>query len=242
MITVDVIWAALIGYVLGSIPTSFILGKVLLQMDIRTIGSGNVGGRNLIRAMKMKEKPSGVAYGWGLFVAILDIFKGYFAMWLSQLLSFNYANGDPWVICFAAAGAVLGHNWPIWLMSHGGRGVATSLGIIMFFNPLGVLVWLIGFVIIGSIVMYSAITYIIDFIVMGVILYFLPTNLFWTPIGTDLTTFSPSIQLVAMITLFAITLIILSRQSENFKKIKSGEAKRMKIWKVFTGKFSEALK
>ncbi|MHA1685641.1 MAG: glycerol-3-phosphate acyltransferase [Candidatus Heimdallarchaeaceae archaeon] len=242
MISVDVIWAALIGYALGSFPTSYILGKVLLGLDIRTIGSHNVGGRNLIRAMKMKEKPSGVAYGWGLVVAILDIFKGYFAMWLSQFLSFNYANSDPWVICFAAAGAVLGHNWPIWLMSHGGRGVATSLGIIVFFNPLGSIAWLIGFVIIGSIVMYSAITYILDFILIGVILYFLPTEWFWTPIHTDLTTFSPSIQLIAMVTLFAITCVILTRQYENFKKIKTGEAKRMKIWKVFIGQFSEALK
>jgi len=95
--------------------------------------------------------------------------------------------------------------------------------------------------------MYSAITYILVFILTGVALYFLPVNWFWTPLkamginpATDFT--NPTIELIAMITLFGLTLVILTRQSENFRKIKTGEAKKMKIWKVFVGKFGEVLK
>jgi len=53
---------------------------------------------------------------------------------------------------------------------------------------------------------------------------------------------TPELGLIAMITMFAITLVVLSRQGENFRKIKSGEAKKMKLWKIFKGKADEALK
>ncbi len=242
--TIDIIWAAIIGYILGSIPTSLLLVKWLCDgLDIRTVGSGNVGGRNLYRSLKHVGKPDKVAYPWFFFVAVFDIAKGYLAMLLSQFLSFStqFGQSDPWVICFAAVFAVLGHNWPIWLLGPGGRGVASSLGIITFFNPLFLLIWLLSFVIVGSIVMYSAITYLLVFIIMGIVLYFWPISWLVSPIANhvdDTTGFG----LIAMITLFAMTLVILSRQRANFVKIINGEAKKMKIWKVFIGKFGEAFK
>ncbi len=244
--TLDILWAAVIGYLLGSIPLSFLIVKIFLNgLDIRTIGSHNVGGRNVIRAFKLKEKPSSVAYTAGLIVAIFDIGKGYLAMWLAQYLSYttSFGNKDPWTICFAGVFAILGHNWPIWLMSHGGRGVASTLGEMTYFNPLFIVIWLVLYFLLSIPLMYSAIIYITSFLIIGVILYFWPM-IPWgivSPMDPSLR-HSPDLGLVSMVMMFGITLVVLSRQKENFIKIKNGEAKRMKLWKIFSGKADEALK
>ena len=248
MITVDVVWAAFLGYLLGSIPFAFLVVKLFLNgLDIRTVGSKNVGGRNVIRAFKANEKPDGLAYFMGITVAILDMLKGFFAMWLAVYISFAFANGDLWVICFAGPAAILGHNWPIWLLSPGGKGVASTLGSMIFFNPIFLVVWLVLYFLLGSIIMYSAIAYIVSFIVMGVILFawsyipwfVSPMKMVADPNSVE---FARQFGLVAMITMFAITAVVLTRQQENFMKIKTGEAKKMKLYKIFYGKADEVLK
>ncbi len=248
MITVDVIWAALIGYSLGSIPFAFLVVKLFLNgLDIRTVGSKNVGGRNVIRSFKAKEKPNGLAYTIGFGVAILDMSKGFFAMWLTVFISYSFAHGDPWVICFAGPAAILGHNWPIWLLGPGGKGVASTLGSLIFFNPIFLVVWLVLFFLLGSVIMYSAIAYIVSFILIGVILYawsYIPW--FISPMkmvaDPNLLPFARQFGIIAMITVFAITAVVLTRQKENFMMIKTGEAKKMKLYKIFFGKAEEALK
>ena len=243
--TIDVIWAAAIGYFFGSIPFSWVVVKLFLRIDIRTVGSKNVGGRNVIRSFKQEGKPNGLAYTMGLIVAILDILKGYFSMWLASFLSLAYANADPWTICFASAFAILGHCWPVWLMSHGGRGVATTLGNLIFFNPLFLPIWLVLFFVLSVPLMYSSIIYLSSFIVMGVILYFWALTAFYvSPMGDfmELHTGDMTIGFVAMFAMFAITLVILTRQKAKFAEIKAGEANRMKLWKLFKGKADEALK
>ena len=243
--TIDVIWAAAIGYFFGSIPFSWVVVKLFLRIDIRTIGSKNVGGRNVIRSFKHEGKSNGLAYTMGIIVAILDIGKGYFSMWFAQFLSVRYANADPWTIGFASAFAILGHCWPIWLMSHGGRGVATTLGNMIFFNPLFLPIWLVLFFLLSVPLMYSAIVYLSSFIVMGVVLYFWAYTAFYvSPAQNFMKGFTSdmTIGFIAMFAMFAITLIILTRQKANFQKIKSGEANRMKLWKIFKGKADEALK
>ena len=87
MITLDVLWAAALGYLLGSIPIAWIVVKLWLKIDIRTVGSKNVGGRNVIRAFQHMEKPKGLAYTVGIIEAILDMLKGFFAMWLALYIS-----------------------------------------------------------------------------------------------------------------------------------------------------------
>ncbi len=244
MITIDVLWATALGYLLGSIPIAWIVVKLWLKIDIRTVGSKNVGGRNVVRAFREQEKPKGLAYTVGIIEAILDMLKGFFAMWLAVWISYaTAADGvvDPWVIAFAGPAAILGHNWPIWLWGPGGKGVASTLGSLAFFNPVFIPIWILAFFVFGSAIMYSSITYLVTFVVMGVILFFWtwivsPMEMFLVPADT------PELGLIAMVTMFAITLVVLSRQGENFRKIKNGEAKKMKLWKIFKGKADEALK
>ncbi len=243
MITTDVIWAVALGYLLGSIPIAWLVVKLWLKIDIRTIGSKNVGGRNVIRAFQSQGKPKGLAYTVGIIEAILDMLKGFFAMWLAIWISFAFSQADPWVIAFAGPAAILGHNWPIWLWGPGGKGVASTLGSLAFFNPVFIPIWILVYFVFGSAIMYSAITYLVTFVVMGVVLLFWPWIVspmlaYFNPATTPLS----EIGWIAFATMVAITLVVLSRQAENFRKIKSGEAKKMKLWKIFKGKADEALK
>lgn len=250
MITIDVLWAAALGYLLGSIPIAWIVVKLWLKIDIRTVGSKNVGGRNVIRAFQAQEKPKKLAYTVGLIEAILDMLKGFFAMWLAVWISFTFSNGDIWVVAFAGPAAILGHNWCIWLWGPGGKGVASTLGTMIFFNPIFLPVWLVLFFVLGSAIMYSAITYLVSFIVLGVIFIFWGTHIWkWISpansselINLNATPIVEIFGWVAFATMVAITLVVLSRQGENFRKIKTGESKKMKLWKLFQGKADEALK
>ena len=249
MLSWDVAWAVVLGYLLGSIPFSWIIVKLGLKgLDIRSVGSKNVGGRNVIRAFKHEGKSNGLAYTMGLIAAVLDIFKGYAAMWLAQFISFRFSQEDPWVI-LAGAFAVLGHNWCIWLWGPGGKGVASTLGTVMYFNPIFFPVWLVLFFLLGSVIMYSAIAYIVSFVILAVVLFFwsyIPW--FVTPAvfnENDPSAYGFNAELfgfIAMITMVLIVIVILTRQRENFEKIKTGEASKMKLYKIFYGKADEALK
>ena len=254
MITIDVLWAAALGYLIGSIPFAWIIVKLWLKIDIRTVGSKNVGGRNVIRAFKAHEKPNGLAYTVGIIEAILDMFKGFFAMWLAIWISFSFSQQDIWVLAFAGPAAILGHNWSIWFFGPGGKGVASTIGTMIFFNPIFIPFWLVLYFILGSAIMYSAITYLVSFIVMGVIFLFWGGvgNWAWVTVAKPIITgVNPTYDGFGMLgefgwaafaAMMAITLIVLSRQGENFRKIKNGEAKKMKLWKIFKGKAEEALK
>jgi len=103
------------GYLLGSIPWGYLISKTK-GIDIRKVGSGNIGGTNVIRALGTK---------WGLLVAILDLLKGVIPVYLAiSFLVFD------WQIASVAITPVLGHIFPVWLGFRGGKGVATTLGVI----------------------------------------------------------------------------------------------------------------
>ena len=109
----DWIYAAALGYLLGSVPFGLILTRMFDAGDIRQIGSGNIGATNVLRTGR-----KGLAAG----TLLLDGAKGFLAVWLA----WRYL---PDVPGFAALGAVLGHCFPIWLKFKGGKGVATTLGV-----------------------------------------------------------------------------------------------------------------
>jgi len=103
------------GYLFGSIPWGYLISKAK-GIDIRKVGSGNIGGTNVIRALGIK---------WGLLVAVLDVLKGVIPVYLAL----NFLVFD-WQIASVAITPVLGHIFPVWLGFRGGKGVATTLGVI----------------------------------------------------------------------------------------------------------------
>jgi glycerol-3-phosphate acyltransferase PlsY len=112
----DLFIAALFGYLLGSIPFGLVLTRMAGLGDIRTIGSGNIGATNVLRTGNK---------GLAAATLILDSGKGAFAVVLaSWYLSHEAA-------AIAGLFAVLGHNFPVWLKFKGGKGVATTLGVLL---------------------------------------------------------------------------------------------------------------
>jgi len=124
------IFGAIIGYLLGSIPFGLVLGWIAGYGDIRNIGSGNIGATNVLRTGSK---------GLAALTLLLDLGKGWAAV------AITYRLGEP---ASLAAGlcAVLGHMFPVWLGFRGGRGVATALGVLIALAwPLALiaaLVWL----------------------------------------------------------------------------------------------------
>ena len=128
--TSAMILALAVGYALGSIPFGLLLTRFGGKGDIRAIGSGNIGATNVLRTGSK---------GLAAATLILDALKGAVAVMLAQRF---------WPECvqFAAAGAMIGHLYPVWLKFQGGKGVATFLGVLAPLLPVAAgvyaLVWL----------------------------------------------------------------------------------------------------
>jgi glycerol-3-phosphate acyltransferase PlsY len=119
----------LISYLLGAIPTAYLFGRLLKGIDLRRHGSGNLGATNAFRVL---------GKGTGTLVLIIDILKGTTAVLLSRYAFFTTQAGIslPFYLCLSAVCAVSGHNWTIFLGFKGGKGVATSLGVLIAFSIL----------------------------------------------------------------------------------------------------------
>lgn len=117
--------ALAIGYLLGSIPFGLLLTRLAGKGDIRQVGSGNIGATNVLRT---GSKVLAAA------TLILDAVKGAVAVWIAQ----RYLPGAE---LYAAAGALIGHLYPIWLKFRGGKGVATFLGVLAILLPVAAAVY-----------------------------------------------------------------------------------------------------
>jgi glycerol-3-phosphate acyltransferase PlsY len=118
----------LIGYLLGSIPTAYIVSRMRKGMDIRNIGSGNMGAANVMRQIGAHE---------GVFVGLIDIAKGAGAILIAQTLNIS----ELWVFG-AGFAALVGHNFPVFAGFRGGRGSATIIGVFLVLAPKAILVTL----------------------------------------------------------------------------------------------------
>lgn len=113
------------GYLAGSIPFGYLLARLFLGVDVRTVGSGNIGGTNVARAGGKKL---------GAAVILLDAAKAIVPILLARALLGDARHGDLWVVVVAVA-AFVGHLFPVWLGFKGGKGVATGLGIFVVLAP-----------------------------------------------------------------------------------------------------------
>jgi len=128
MFDADLLAALAIGYLLGSIPFGLVLTRLAGKGDVRDIGSGNIGATNVLRTGSK---------GLAAATLILDMLKGAAAVWIAQ----NYFQHEAGADQYAAAGAIIGHLYPIWLKFRGGKGVATFLGILTVLMPTAALVY-----------------------------------------------------------------------------------------------------
>ena len=142
---VGYIVVVLIAYLLGSIPTGFLVAKAR-GVDIRTVGSGNIGATNVFRFL---GKPAGV------FVLLADAAKGWLATFVVAKLvaGWFFPDAGPlsreWFAICAGLAAILGHNYTCWLHFKGGKGIATSAGVLvaLVWGPLLIIlgIWILVF-------------------------------------------------------------------------------------------------
>lgn len=122
----------LVGYLLGSLPTGYLVARWLKGIDIREYGSGSTGATNVLRTV---GKTAAIA------VLIIDLLKGAIALLLVKAVPFFIPetlireSWIPWLVLGAALAAVLGHSKSIWLNFTGGKSVATSLGVLLVMSP-----------------------------------------------------------------------------------------------------------
>lgn len=128
----DWVIAIVVSYLIGSVSFSFLFGKLGKGIDIRKHGSGNAGATNTLRVLGI---------GPALSVLALDIAKGVLAVWVGRWL-------DPanlWLAVAAGLAVIAGHNWPVFFAFKGGKGIATTIGVVatLCFVP-GVIAGAIG--------------------------------------------------------------------------------------------------
>ena len=138
-------WPILLGYLTGSVPFAYLLAR-RVGIDVRVAGSGNVGTANVLRT---------TGTGRAVLVMGLDVAKGALAVLLAGV-----ANAGVTLTALAAAAAVVGHIYPVWLRFHGGKGVAVAAGVFVVLTPVAtavaaglflLIVWATRYVSLGSI-------------------------------------------------------------------------------------------
>lgn len=200
-----IILGILISYLIGSIPTAYIFGKLNKGIDIREHGSGNSGATNVFRVLGKKP---------GIIVLILDILKG-----VLPVVIVADALGSTQVIerILFAVCAVCGHNWTIFLKFKGGKGIATSLGVLIGLTIkiasirivliLTVLSWLVSFAITGIVSLSS--------IIAGTLL---PIVMVFT---------GQSFEIICLGVVFCIFVTL--RHRPNIKRLLSGKEPKVKL-------------
>ena len=199
----------IIAYLLGSIPFGYLIVKLTRGADIRETGSGGTGATNVSRKA---GKAAGVV------TLALDALKGAAAVLVARWLTDEA--GTSWIVAAAAALAVVGHCFPVWLKFKAGKGVATGLGVFLAIVPWAVLAALAVFIVVVWRTRYVSLGSIIGaaFIPLWVLLMHM-----WIEPISD---FAP-----IMTALCATSAVIIFKHSENIKRLMAGEENKFGVAK-----------
>lgn len=211
-----------VGYLIGSIPTSLILSKLSHGIDIRDHGSGNAGGTNVARILGWKA---------GLIVVTLDVFKGYVAaMLLPKLMSgpFPFDNITPFedltiVQIIAGTSAILGHVWTAFGGFRGGKGMATAGGVLVGLATIELLVSAMIFTLIFILFRYVSLGSISASVAFPVTMFY-RHNIFHAELQGYHTLIFFSI---------GITILLLYTHRENIKRLIAGTENRLTSYQLF---------
>lgn len=209
---ISLLLMVVISYLIGSIPTSIIAGKLLKGIDIRQHGSGNAGATNVFRVLGWKA---------GLVVLLIDMFKGWFpTVYVSQL---GMDSGLAWqpinYQILAGVAAMFGHIWTIFAGFKGGKGVGTGAGMIIGLAPLPVLICLIVFIVTVALTRYVSLGSILASITFMVVVL-LQKYVFDIDISTQLLVFS----------VFVPILIVFTHRS-NIQRLLKGQENKIQFGK-----------
>lgn len=188
-----------LAYLLGSIPTSYWLGKGVYGVDLRERGSGNLGATNALRVLGRKA---------GLAVMLVDVAKGWFPVWF-----FPGIDGEAawaWSLGYGAA-ALLGHVFSVWVGFKGGKGIATSTGIFIAIAPVAIFFSFVSW----ALVLWLSRMVSLASVVAALVL---PVGVFWTTRGENPALFGFTA---------ALALFVVWAHRANLRRILAGEERRI---------------
>lgn len=149
---------ALIAYLIGSIPSGLIFGKIFWNTDLRNFGSKNIGATNAYRILGLYP---------AIVVFVADFLKGVLGVWLGI-----YFLNTPMAMIIGGIAVIIGHNWSLLLHFSGGKGVATGLGVIAILMPMVTLVIFIVWVLIVVFTKYVSLASIVAAGLVPILAYF----------------------------------------------------------------------
>jgi acyl phosphate:glycerol-3-phosphate acyltransferase len=204
---------AIAAYLLGSIPTGYLLVRLFRKQDIRTVGSGNIGATNVLRT-------GGKGLGAATFV--LDALKGCTAVWLgtiawNALVILNHATPSTPMRNFQAAAAlscVIGHMFPVWLRFKGGKGVAAGFGVFLVAAPTAALAAISVFIIVLILTRYVSLASILGALCFPVFAWFF--------IHGERPVFFVCVQI-------AVALLIIVKHHQNITRLITGKERRFGV-------------
>lgn len=218
------------SYLLGSIPSGLIIGKVFKDTDIRDHGSGNTGATNAVRVLGFK---------YGIWAFIFDFLKGGMVMgflWITNLESFYILGPFNTEILYGAVAAI-GHVFPVYLNFKGGKAMATTAGMIFFIEPIIALLAIFAFILvflkskIVSIASLSAAGVTIVLMLLRPFLYALIPDFFSGLTNKGFETYALESLVVSL-----IGILILVRHISNLKRLGQGNEFHFFKHKKKTGK------
>jgi glycerol-3-phosphate acyltransferase PlsY len=193
------------AYLLGSIPSGYLLVRLFRHQDIRSVGSGNIGATNVLRS-------GGKSLGAATF--LVDLLKGASAVWLGAFLAVLLLPHTPVrnIEALAALSAVLGHMFPVWLGFRGGKGVATGFGVFLVVAPLAALSSFLVFALILAFSRYVSLASILGAISFPIFAWFLVTG--------DRPPFFIGVQV-------AVAVLIIAKHHQNIRRLLAGTESRL---------------
>jgi acyl phosphate:glycerol-3-phosphate acyltransferase len=194
------------SYLLGSIPFGYILLRIFQGIDVRSIGSGNIGATNVARSGRK---------GLAIATLVLDAFKGWLPVFLVLTLPGIPASGPAQLHTLAAVAAlvaIIGHMFPVWLKFNGGKGVATGLGVFLALAPKAALIALLVFVAVVALTRYVSLGSILAAAIFPAALGWLERDSFPAP---------------ALLLCAAAALLVILRHHQNIGRLWAGTENRL---------------
>jgi len=195
-----IVLAATIGYLLGSINSSLMIGKLFYRKDIRQFGSGNAGATNALRT-----------FGKGAAACVLpgDLLKGILAVLIGYGLAGSDSSGEYTGGYLAGLSSIVGHNWPVYFGFKGGKGVLTSFAVVLMFSPVAALLCLAGFIVIVAVSKYVSLGSMVCAALFPLMAFLMGEPMMMVGVGAIL------------------ALLIIMRHSANIRRLIKGNEKKL---------------
>jgi len=200
---VNTLWLIPIAaYLLGSIPFGYLIVKMGSGSDVRGAGSGNIGATNVTRV---------AGKGAGLATLLLDVGKGYLAVWLAM----RWSHGNIRWMMAAGVAVVLGHTFSCWLRFRGGKGVATGLGVFLAVAWQAVLATLLVWLVVVAFWRYVSLGSVVAAAALPILVY-----LFYAP--------GHAPPLAVSFGSVAVAIIVIFKHRENIARLIAGTESRLR--------------